>query len=374
MNATDQRFLRRALDLARRGIALTSPNPCVGAVIVSENGEVTGEGVHTYEHIKHAEVLAMEQAGQRARGATLYINLEPCSHQGRTGPCVDAVILAGIRRVVVAMADPNPVNAGRSFDRLRAAGIEVDLGGFVEEAQYLNEAFAKYIRHRVPLVTLKSAMTLDGKISAPQQGGTSTSYITGAEARAHVQQLRHANDAILVGIGTVLADDPMLTDRSGLPRRRPLLRVILDPRLKIPLESKLVNSAKDDLLVMFSAADEKQQECLLDRGVLLQQLAPDANGKLDMQAVTRVLGELQIASVLIEGGAYVNGAALASGIVDKIFFYYTPRILGGANSIPFAAGEGFPAMVSAPHARDLRIHRFGQDFAIEGYLRDPYGD
>ncbi|MBA3915704.1 MAG: bifunctional diaminohydroxyphosphoribosylaminopyrimidine deaminase/5-amino-6-(5-phosphoribosylamino)uracil reductase RibD [Acidobacteriales bacterium] len=376
VTATDENFLRRAVALAREGIGLTSPNPCVGAVIVTQNGEVAGEGSHTWDGVKHAEVLAIEQAGERARGATLYINLEPCSHHGRTGPCTEAVIAAGIKRAVISMADPNPVNAGRGFDLLRAAGLQVDVGGLADEARHLNEAFAKYIRTRTPLVTLKSAMTLDGKIAAPQtkREGTSASYITGDQARAHVQQLRHASDAILVGIGTALADDPLLTDRSGLPRRRPLLRVILDSRLNIPLGSKLVSSVHDDLLVLFSEANPDAQENLRARGVRLQQVSRGPNGRTDLQAAMRFLGEQQIASVLIEGGAAVNAAALAAGIVDKIFFYYTPRILGGRESIPFAAGDGFPSMSSAPHVQQLRIHQFGEDFAVEGYLRDPYAD
>ena len=250
----DQQYMQRALTLAREGIALTSPNPCVGALIVdSSTGEVLGSGTHTYDGRKHAEILALEQAGERARGKTLYLNLEPCSHQGRTGPCADAVIEAGVQRVVAAMQDPNPKVAGAGFARLRAAGIEVAIGVCEQEARYLNEAFAKYIRTRKPLVILKSAMTLDGKIasgcgSSSPQGGTTASYITGEAARAHVHQLRHAADAILVGVGTALADDPMLTDRTGLPRRRPLLRVILDSSLRLSPESRLVKSVQDDLL------------------------------------------------------------------------------------------------------------------------------
>lgn len=372
----EEHFLRRALELAAKGRGLASPNPCVGAVIVGANDEIIGEGFHTWDGLKHAEVLAIERAGQRTRGSTLYINLEPCSHQGRTGPCADAVIAAGVRRVVASMADPNPVNSGRGFERMRAAGIEVEIGGLAKEARYLNEAFANYIRRRVPLVTLKSAMTLDGKIAAPktEQGGTSASYITGEEARAHVQQLRHASDAILVGIGTVLADDPLLTDRSGLKRRRPLLRVILDSTLKIPLDSKLVSSAQDDLLVLFCHADGSRKSELSARGTHIRQIACDVNGRPDLDDVVRTLGELQITSVLLEGGATVNGAALASAIADKIFFYYTPRILGGSEAVPFASGTGFSALASAPHVRDVRTHRFGEDFAIEGYLRDPYAD
>jgi len=242
MPSPDERFLQRALDLARQGIGLTSPNPCVGAILVDAGGEIIGTGCHTYDGVRHAEVLALEQAGDRARGAVLYVNLEPCSHQGRTGPCADALIAAGVRRVVVGMDDPNPQVSGTGLARLRDAGISVASGILKEEAQELNEPFAKFIRHQTPLVTLKAAMTLDGKIAPPPGavGGATGGWITSEPARAHVQELRHQNDAILVGVGTIIADDPLLTDRSRRPRRRLLLRVILDSRLRLPLDSRIV--------------------------------------------------------------------------------------------------------------------------------------
>ncbi|HUQ49390.1 MAG TPA: bifunctional diaminohydroxyphosphoribosylaminopyrimidine deaminase/5-amino-6-(5-phosphoribosylamino)uracil reductase RibD, partial [Terriglobales bacterium] len=243
-NPQDDVFLAQALDLAGMGIGLSSPNPCVGAVIVDSSGKVVGTGTHTFERTQHAEVIALEQAGSKSRGGTLYINLEPCSHVGRTGPCTVAVITAGIQRVLAAMPDPNPQVAGKGFDRLKSAGIVVDVvaGTLHQRARKLNESFAKFIRHRCPLVTLKAGMTLDGKIAPPPgessnpsalgTGGASGGYITSEEARAHLHELRHASDAIMVGVGTVIADDPLLTDRSGLPRRRPLMRVILDSRLR----------------------------------------------------------------------------------------------------------------------------------------------
>ena len=384
-NISDELFVRRALELAREGIGLTSPNPCVGAVIVDGNGKIVGTGVHKYETVKHAEVLALEQAGQKARGATLYINLEPCSHQGRTGPCVDALIAAGIGRVVASMSDPNPKVSGRGFAKLESAGIEVDTGILQEEAKILNEAFAKYIRTATPLVTMKAAMTLDGKIAPPPaksprptaigtQGPTG-GWITSEPARAHVQQLRHQHDAIMVGVGTVIADDPLLTDRSGRPRRRPLLRVILDSRLRLPLESQVVKTAKDDVLVLCSFAEEKKKKQLQKRGIRVEQIptaTPD--GRPEMTAISRSLGKMEITSLLIEGGALVNWAALASGIVNKVFLYYSPKILAGTGSVPFAAGAGFGRMSDAAYVRSIKLHRFGEDFAVEGYLRDPYGE
>jgi diaminohydroxyphosphoribosylaminopyrimidine deaminase / 5-amino-6-(5-phosphoribosylamino)uracil reductase len=379
---TDELFLCQALDLARQGIGLTSPNPCVGAVIVDSKGQVVGTGSHTYDGLKHAEILALEQAGEKARGATLYINLEPCSHQGRTAPCVDALIAAGIGRVVACMEDPNPLVSGQGFAKLRSAGIEVSFGLLEEQARALNESFAKYISHHIPLVTLKAAMTLDGKIAPPQKqstnsaarsGGTRTDWITGESARAHVQELRHQHDAILVGVGTVIADDPLLTDRSGSPRRRPLLRVILDARLRLPAESRLAKTAQEDVLILCSFAEDEKKKQLQKLGVRVHQLPPaDSDGRPDISAVVRLLGQMEITSLMIEGGATVNAAALADGVVDKVFLYYAPRILGGTTSVPFAGGVGFASISDAPYVKSARLHRFGEDFAIEGYLKDPY--
>src|ERR1700682_1866542 len=222
-NAQDEQFMRQALELAREGAGLAPPNPRVGAIVVSAKGDVAGTGFHTYDGVKHAEVLALEKAGAKARGGTLYINLEPCVHQGRTAPCTDAVIAAGIKRVVVAMTDPNPRVAGRGLEKLSTAGTTVETGLLRNEARHLNEAFAKYILNKLPLVTLKSGMTLDGKIAPPPGdpfspsmlgiGGATGGWITSVEARKHVQQLRHESDSILVGVGPVIADDPLLTDR-----------------------------------------------------------------------------------------------------------------------------------------------------------------
>jgi diaminohydroxyphosphoribosylaminopyrimidine deaminase / 5-amino-6-(5-phosphoribosylamino)uracil reductase len=382
---TDEKFLRRALDLARHGIGLTSPNPNVGAVIVDNGGEVIGTGTYTYEGVKHAEILALKQAGEKARGATLYINLEPCSHQGRTGPCADALIAAGIRRVVGGIVDPNPKVSGEGFARLRAAGVSVASGLLADECQRINEAFANYIRRLSPLVTLKTAMTLDGKIAPPPgESGNPTAlgsasvsggWITSEVARAHVQELRHQSDAILVGVGTVIADDPLLTDRSGLVRRRPLLRVIVDSRLRLPLESRLVNTTNQDVLVVCSLAEERRKQTLLERGLRVEQLpAATPDGRPNMEALVRRLGELEITSLLIEGGAMINWAALHSGIVDKIFFYYAPKILAGTGSVPFATASGFSRIPDAAYVKAIRLHRFGEDFAVEGYLRDPFRD
>jgi len=374
--------MRRTLELAQRSVGLSSPNPNVGAVVVNAAGEVVGEGFHTYAGVKHAEVLALEQAGERARGATLYLNLEPCCHTGRTGPCADEVIRAGVTRVFAAMKDPNPLVAGRGFERLRSAGIEVHSGTLQADARRLNEAFAKYIVHNTPLVTLKAGMTLDGKIAPPftpsgggiDLGDTGGGWITSAEAHAHVQQLRHAADAILVGVNTVIADDPLLTDRTGLPRRRPLLRVVSDSRLRLPLDSRVVKTVKDDLIVFCSFAEERKRRELEDRGIRVEQVRLGTqDGRPDITSIIHKLGELEITSLIIEGGELVNWTALAANIVDKVFLFYAPRILAGTGSVPFASGPGFPRISEAARVQSITLHRFGEDFAVEGYIRDPYG-
>lgn len=379
---TDEKFLRRALELAAQGIGLTSPNPYVGAVIVDDRGNVCGEGFHTYDGVSHAEVLALQSAGEKARGSTLFINLEPCSHQGRTGPCADAVIAAGIRRVVACIEDPNPVVSGQGFAKLRAAGVVVASGILEDEARPLNESFAKYIRRHEPLITLKAAMTLDGKIAPPPAekappgtSGPTGGWITSDVARYHVQELRHQHDAIMVGVGTIIADNPLLTDRSGRPRRRPLLRVIVDSRLRLPLDSRVVKTAKNDVIVLCSFAEEKKKQQLLDCGIRVEQIEEmTADGRPDMLGISRYLGKLEITSLIIEGGALINWAALASGIVDKVFLYYAPKILAGTGSVPFAAGYGFRHMNDAAYVKSIKLHRFGEDFAVEGYLNNPYSE
>jgi len=381
----DEVAMDKVLDLARAGTGLVSPNPAVGAVLTDSQANVIGSGIYIYDGMKHAEVLALERAGERARGATLYINLEPCSHQGRTGACADALIAAGIRRVVAAMQDPNPLVSGQGFAKLRAAGVRVEVGLREQEAQRINEAFARYIRHHLPLVTLKAAMTLDGKIAPPPgegetptalgAGGATGGWITSGEARAHVHELRHESDAILVGVGTIIADDPLLTDRSGRPRRRPLLRLILDSHLRLPHTSRVVKTAKNDVLVLCSFAEERKKRALQALGIGVEQISPPMrDGRPDMSGVVRRLGELALTSLLIEGGAMVNWAALDAEVVDKVFLYYAPKILAGTGSVPFAGGSGYRHIKEAAHVKSFRLHRFGEDFAVEGYLRDPYSE
>jgi diaminohydroxyphosphoribosylaminopyrimidine deaminase/5-amino-6-(5-phosphoribosylamino)uracil reductase len=365
MNQPD--YMSEALALARRGTALTSPNPMVGAVVVRD-GEVVGRGFHVWDAKKHAEIIALDEAGERARGATIYVTLEPCSHSGRTGPCADALIEAGIAKVVVASEDPNPLVAGEGLRRLRASGIAVELPDeYRAAAEKLNEAFLHYMRTGRPLVTLKSALTLDGKIAAPEDN---TGWITSERARVHVQVLRHAHDAIITGIGTVLSDNPLLTDRSELPRARPLIRVVLDSTLRISPASKLVQSAREDLLIATtSAASPERRKALEAKGVEVRSF-DGPRGRVDIRDVISVLGERKCLSAMLEAGSMVNWAALECGAVDKVFLYYAPKILGGLESLPMAGGAGRLSRTDAIQLTGTILHPIPPDeFAVEAFIR-----
>jgi len=359
--------MREALRLAAQGLALATPNPMVGAVLVRD-GQIVGRGFHTWDGVAHAEVLALIEAGEQARGATLYVTLEPCSHEGRTPPCADAVIAAGIGKVIAAVADPNPLVSGHGFKKLRAAGVEVEIAHeFQADAAKLNEPFFHFMRTRRPLVTLKSALTLDGKIAAPEDN---SGWITSERARSHVQELRHASDAIVTGIGTVLSDDPRMTDRTGLPRSRPLLRVVLDSTLRLPLDSKLLRGANHDLLVAAtSAASAERRRALEARGAEVK-IFDGPHGRVDLRDVIALLGERRCLSVMIEAGSKLNWAALESAVVDKVFLYYAPKILGGLDSLPMAGGIGRLRRDEAILLERTALHPIPPDeFAVEAWVR-----
>lgn len=359
-------FMREALDLARNGRSLASPNPMVGAVLVRD-GEVVGRGFHTYAGVQHAEVIALAEAGGQARGATLYLNLEPCSHQGRTPPCTGALIHAGVARVVAPLSDPNPLVAGEGFRQLREAGIEVEMAPeFAAEAEKLNEPFLHFMRQGRPLVTLKTAITLDGKISAPDDN---RGWITSARARAHVQELRHDSDAILTGIGTVLSDDCLLTDRTGLPRCRPLLRVVMDSQLRLPLDSRMARSAQGDLVVVTTSASSSERRKMVESRGIEVLLFDGPGGRANLQSVVEWLGHKRYLSLMVEAGSKVNWSALESGCVDRIFFYYGPKILGGLEALPLAGGIGRRRRADAIRIHRIAIHAIPPDeFAVEGYV------
>jgi diaminohydroxyphosphoribosylaminopyrimidine deaminase/5-amino-6-(5-phosphoribosylamino)uracil reductase len=356
--------MEHALDLARKGVGLASPNPTVGCVIVKD-GAILGEGYHQYALKDHAEIVGLKQAGDRARGATLYVTLEPCNHTGRTGPCTEAIIAAGISRVVAAMEDPNPRTSGTGFGRLRQAGVELQSGLLEAEAQNLNEAFSHWITTRKPFVTLKSALTLDGQLALPKpRKGKQPEWITSEESRAEVHRMRHASDALLTGIGTILADNPLLSERSGLPRRRRLLRVVLDTRLRLSPKSRIVETCDDDLLV-FTAALLKTPKArkLQNAGVELIEVKRSRTG-LDLSAVLKDLGRRDILSVLLEAGPHLNAAALSAGLANKLVLFYAPKIAGDA-SVPFLT----PGASAMPPMRVSTTRRFGPDVAIEAYPR-----
>jgi len=359
--------MQHALTLARKSIGLASPNPHVGCVIVRD-GQVVGEGFHQYEWRDHAEIVALKSAGEKARGATVYVNLEPCNHTGRTGPCTEAIIAAGVDRVVAAMQDPNPATSGKGFARFRAANIETTCGVLEDDARRLNEAFACWIRTKRPLVTLKSALTLDGQLAlAKSRQRQKRSWISSEESRAEVQRMRHASDALLTGIGTIRADDPLLTDRSGLPRRKRLLRVILDAKLRLSPKSRIIQTADDDLMVFTTAALRSPKARRLQKEGVEIVRARAAGRRIDLSEVLRELGKREILSVLLESGPTLNGAALSAGAVHKLMLFYAPRF-AGQTGVPFAH---LPAPGRTP-LPNIRVQQFGSDVAIEAYLQDVY--
>jgi diaminohydroxyphosphoribosylaminopyrimidine deaminase/5-amino-6-(5-phosphoribosylamino)uracil reductase len=356
-------MMARALELAARGKGQVSPGPLVGCVIASRDGETVGEGFYVYERMKHAETIALEQAGERARGATAYVTLEPHAHTGRTPPCTEALIRAGVERVVASIEDPNPLVSGRGFARLREAGIAINVGTLEREAAKLNEKYIHTLKSASPFVWLKLACSLDGRI-ATRTGDAR--WITGEQSRARVQLLRHENDAILIGAGTVMADDPLLTDRSGLARRRPLLRIVLDEHLRLSPESKLARTASDAPVLVFTAAgaDAYKVAALESRGV--EVLKADGGGR-DLASLLEELKRREIQGLLVEGGARVAGAFLRAGLVNKASFFIAPIILGG-DALGAVGGAGALTVAEAARLREVEIDRHENDVEITGYL------
>jgi diaminohydroxyphosphoribosylaminopyrimidine deaminase/5-amino-6-(5-phosphoribosylamino)uracil reductase len=357
-------FMKKALALAKKGQGYTSPNPMVGAVIVKD-GEVKGKGYHQAVGQAHAEVNAIEDAGSQAKGATLYVNLEPCNHTGRTPPCTRKILEAGIKRVVVALEDPNTIAGGGSVF-LKQNGIEVIAGVCENQAARLNEAFLKYVNSKTPFVTIKCAATLDGRIAT--RTGDSR-WVTGEKARRHVHRLRHAVDAILVGIGTIHADNPSLTTRLDSNKGVDPIRIVLDTHLSISPDAKILklNSNSDTILVTGNTVSEAQKKKVAKNRVrFLAQ--PVKNGQIDMKALMVQLGSMDITSLLIEGGSQVIASAFGSGIVDKALFFYAPKILGGDDGIPICRGPGPRLMKDCIRATNIRIRRFDDDVMIEAYI------
>ena len=353
-------MMRLALDLAANGAGQVSPSPLVGCVIVAANGEIAGEGTYIYEKVTHAEVLALEEAGRLAVGGTAYVSLEPHSYHGRTQPCTTALINAGIRRVVCPIEDPNPLVSGKGFEILREHGIEVVTGVLRAEAQRLNEKFCVWHHRRRPFVHLKLAMSLDGRISLENSVSTT---LSGKESAVRVQNMRHEHDAILVGGNTAFVDNPSLTDRSEKTRRRKLVRVILDNRLRLPLESTLVMTAKETpTLVVSNSADAAKIEQLIAAGVDIARA--DAR---DLTAVLEALRARDLQSVLVEGGTEVAGAFCDAKLVDKLTFIVAPIVIGGHLAPLAIGGSGAVSLENALRLKDLEVIKHGGDFEFTGY-------
>lgn len=361
----DIKMSRRALDLAAKGIGQVSPSPLVGCVIVAENGEVVGEGCYAFDKLTHAEVIALNQAGGRAKGATAYISLEPHNHHGRTSPCTEALLKAGIKRVVCPIEDPNPLVAGKGFEFLQQNGVEVMTGVLREEATRQNEKYIHWHKMKRPFVHLKMATSLDGRIAT--RTGDSR-WITGEESRRRVHELRHEYDAILVGANTVVVDNPSLTDRSGKKRRRQLVRVVLDNSLRISLNSQLVLTAKDIPTIVFTDNETNEKiKFLKDESVEVVRIA---EGGRNLFGVLQELAKKDIQSVLVEGGAEVSGSFYDTKLIDKISFFIAPIVIGGRDAPTAIGGHGAQQLSSAMRLSDVEITHHGDDLEITGYPKN----
>ena len=354
--------MQRALDLAAQGIGLVSRGPLVGCVIADDRQQIIGEGFYAYDEIKHAETIALEQAGEGAGGATVYVSLEPHAHQGRTPPCTDALIKAGIRRVVAPIDDPNPKVSGRGFAHLREAGIEVITGLMAEEAARLNEAYIHFMRTGRPFVHLKMAVSLDGKVATAT--GDSR-WITGEVARARVHELRHQSDAIMVGGRTARTDDPLLTDRSGKKRRRPLVRVVVEQFLRVSPESQLAQTSDEAPVIVFVSGEAKENslKALQSRGV--EVVAQES--VLDLKSIMEELGNRSIQSVLVEGGPSLAALLLEAGLVNKVTFFVAPMLIGGQDAPSAIGGAGAERISDVMNLDHIDIRQHGADLEITGY-------
>jgi diaminohydroxyphosphoribosylaminopyrimidine deaminase/5-amino-6-(5-phosphoribosylamino)uracil reductase len=356
---TDRRMMARALELATKGVGLVSPGPLVGCVVVGAGGEIDGDGFYVFEEIKHAETIALEIAGEKARGGTAYVSLEPHAHYGRTAPCTDALIAAGIKRVVAPIEDLNPKVSGKGFAHLRAAGINVETGLLRDEATHVNEAYLHYMSTGLPFVHLKLAVSLDGKIAT--RTGDSR-WITGPEARARAHELRHQYDASLVGAGTATTDDPLLSDRSGLPRRRPLVRVVLDSHVRLSPESQLAITTSEAPVIVFGDPESPGTAALRAQGVEI------VNAKhRDLRSVLGELGSRSLQSVLVEGGSTIAGEFLEGGLVNKVTFFIAPKIVGGVDAPSAIGGKGIEAMSEALELERVTVVQHGKDVEVTGY-------
>jgi diaminohydroxyphosphoribosylaminopyrimidine deaminase/5-amino-6-(5-phosphoribosylamino)uracil reductase len=364
---THEHWMKRALLLARKGKGRTSPNPLVGAVLV-KRGKVMGEGYHAKAGKAHAEIIAIERAGKDARGSTLYVNLEPCTHYGKTPPCAPAVVQAGVRRVVVGMVDPNPLVKGKGISTLRKAGIDVQIGTLEKQCKTLNEAFCKYILVKEPFVILKAAATLDGKIAT--RNGESK-WISNEASRRLVHGVRNEVDAVVVGVGTILKDDPLLTAR--IRGGRDPVRIILDSRLRIPEDARVIGVSSSRTLIATTTLAPRDKIERLEKAGAQVVLVESKNGKVDLRSFLSKLGEMEMMSILVEGGSQINGAFLDGGLIDKLLLFLSPRMMGDPQALGIFQGKGFEHLKEAASIQDIKIRRIGEDILVEGYLEGRSG-
>ncbi|MBB6635454.1 bifunctional diaminohydroxyphosphoribosylaminopyrimidine deaminase/5-amino-6-(5-phosphoribosylamino)uracil reductase RibD [Cohnella thailandensis] len=355
----DEFYMRLALQAASSAAGQTSINPVVGCVVVNE-GRVVGIGAHLKRGEGHAEVHALNMAGDYAKGATAYVTLEPCSHHGRTPPCCERLIQEGVKRVVVAATDPNPLVAGRGIKRLREAGVDVTVGLLEEESRKLNEAFNKYIMTKLPFVTIKTAATLDGRVAT--RTGHSR-WITGPEAREAVHTLRHRNAAILVGVSTILADDSELTTRLSVPGLHPI-RIVVDSKLRTPVSARVLNGEAPTILLTTESAPAERARELEAQGA--EVIACGPGPRVDLALALKKLGEKEIGSILVEGGGTINGSLLEAGLVDKIMLFYAPKLVGSEAPSAFAF-QGPDRMGDALELENVSVEHFGRDWCVTGY-------
>ncbi|MGB8452857.1 MAG: bifunctional diaminohydroxyphosphoribosylaminopyrimidine deaminase/5-amino-6-(5-phosphoribosylamino)uracil reductase RibD [Anaerocolumna sp.] len=362
----DIKFMERALELAQKGIGYTNPNPLVGAVIVKD-GKIIGEGYHEFFGGPHAEINAFKNAVEDISGATMYVTLEPCSHYGKTPPCAEAILKKGIKKVVIALQDPNPQVSGRGIKLLRDNGIEVITGVLEEKSSRLNEIFLKYITSKLPFCILKSAMTLDGKTAAVTGD---SKWITNEESREYVHRLRHRVSAIMTGVGTVIQDDPFLNTRLSDERGRDPIRVIVDSSARIPISANVLNldsKVRTIIATTVLASDKKLSE-LGGKGAEIIVTPLTGNNRVDLKFLMKALGERAIDSILLEGGSELNFSAIESGIVDKINVFIAPKLIGGSKAKTPVGGAGRQLMKDAVLLKDTKTYTFGDNVMIEGYF------
>ncbi len=361
----DDYWMKRVLRLAEKGKGRTSPNPMVGALLV-KGDVIVGKGYHAKAGMDHAEVVALRQAGKDANGATLYLNLEPCTHYGKTPPCLPAVIGAGVKRVVVGMEDPNPLVKGRGLEGLKRAGIEVEAGVLEKECRRLNEAFCKFILKNEPFVILKVAATLDGKI-ATREGDAK--WISGEHSRTLVHRLRDQVDGVVVGIGTVLRDDPQLTAR--IKNGRDPFRIVVDSQLRIPEEAKVIGESPSKTIIATTELGAKDKRVRLEKKGVRVLLLDSKRGRVDLKNCLSKLGEMGIMSLLVEGGSRLNGSFLEEGLIDKILLFFSPRLLGDKEALGVFGGDRKASLEEAIPLDELRVKKIGEDILVEGYVKKP---